>query len=72
MNFFRNVRNTFLRTAPDDGFWYLENLTFKHLILSKFIQSIYIVSTLYLMTGNVDFRASILQLQEPLNIAWKI
>ena len=69
---FAILQTPFYRTAPDDGFWYLENLTFKLLILSKFIHSVYIVSTLYLMTRNVDFRASILQLQEPLKIAWKI
>ena len=65
------LRAPFYRTAPDDCLWYLENLTSKFLILSKFIHSIYIVGTLYLMTRYVDFRASILQLQEQF-LAWKI
>ena len=64
MNFAKMLRTPFYKTDPDDYFWYLENLIPKLSILSKFIHSIYIVGTLYLMTRNVDFRASILQLQE--------
>ena len=30
----------FYRTPPDGCFWYLENLTFKHLILNKFVHLI--------------------------------
>ena len=35
------LRTLFYKTPPDDidssSFWYLQNLTFKHLILSKFV-----------------------------------
>ena len=49
-------------TPPDECFWYLENLAFKHLILSKLVHSINIADTLYLMSKIVDFRTSILHL----------
>ena len=38
-----------------DCFCYLENLIFKLLILNKFLYSLNIVGTLYLMSRNVDF-----------------
>ena len=41
------LRTPFYRTPPDDWFWYLENLTFKHLILNKFVYSI-IMSARYI------------------------
>ena len=34
------LRTPFYRTLLDSCFWYLENLTFKHLILNKFVHSI--------------------------------
>ena len=39
MNFAKLLRTPFYRTPPDDCFWYLENLTFKLLILGKFVHS---------------------------------
>ena len=36
-------------------FWYSENLTFKLLILNRFVHSINIAVTLYMMRRNVDF-----------------
>ena len=62
MNFGKVSRTSFYRTPPDDCSWYyLVNLTFKLLILSKFIHSINIVGMLNLMSKNLDFRTSILQ-----------
>ena len=52
--FCRSFKNTFLQDTPDECFWYLENLTFKLLILNQFVHSINIVGTLYLTSRNVD------------------
>ena len=62
MNFAKILRTPFYRTLPFDCYWHLENLTFKLLILNKFAHSINIVGTLYLMSRNIHFRISILQL----------
>ena len=43
----KTLRILFYRTPPGDCFWYLENLTFKLLILNKFAHSINIVGKLY-------------------------
>ena len=57
--FCKNFKNTFYRTPPGYSFWYLENMRFKLLILSKFVHSILpagnicsldIVGALYLFT----------------------
>ena len=45
----------FYSTRPGDCFWYLESLTFKLLILNKFVHSIKIFSKQYLINRNVDF-----------------
>ena len=55
MNFAKFLKTFFCKTPPGDCFWHLENLTFKLLILNKFLHSISIVDTLYLMSWNVDF-----------------
>ena len=46
-NFTKILRTSLYRTLLDNCFWYLENLTFKLLILNKFARSINIVSKLY-------------------------
>ena len=48
--FCKYLKNIFF-TGP----FQLENLTFKLQILNKFVHSIIIVDTLYLMSRNVDF-----------------
>ena len=75
MNFAKLLGTPFYRTPPDGCFWYLENLTFKQLILSQFAHSINLVNTLYLMSRNVNFRTSSLQLSyydSNSYLAWKI
>ena len=59
----KHVKNTFLLDSFRRLLLILENLTFKHLILSRFVYQINIVGTLYLMSRNVNFRTSILQLR---------
>ena len=57
MNFawFFSKEHLFYRIPPGDSFWYIENLTFKLFILNKFIYSINVVDTLYLISRNLDF-----------------
>ena len=62
-DFCKNVKNTFLQDSSRRPLLiFRKPHIFKHLILSKFIHSINIVHTLYLMNRNVNFRTSILQL----------
>ena len=55
------LKTPFYSTPPGDCFWYLENLTHKPLMLDKFVHSINIDGTLYLISRNVDSRNLILQ-----------
>ena len=56
------LKTPFYSTPRGDCFWYWEHLTFKSLLLDKFVHSINIVGTLYLISRNVDFRTFILSL----------
>ena len=53
INFAKFLRTPILQKAPGDCFRYFKNLTFKLLILNKFVHSINIVGTLYLISKNI-------------------
>ena len=68
------LRTLFCRTPPGECFWYLENLTFKLLILTKFAHLINIFGKLYIDEEKrrfQDFYFTVYLLEEQL-LAWKV